>query len=528
MQAIARVWTRENMTSSKGSVVEIPLEELERSDDVGYYGSRAAVDGPPSKEGDTCDVYQPGRKVTTNCFDKAQLYYGLTSVQRYLEGLGIKIYRSVDDPSGNETRQAFPVKAHANAVSDLNAWYSPQEMDLTFGTAGEMSRGEDKWHLASDNDVSMHELGHLTLDVINPMIGNSWEGEGSGIHEGFADSLPAFYSNDSEISEDFFAAIGEKTDEEKGMRDVDNNLKLSDVSTESHDRGQVYSGLFWSVKKALENGNGGFGLTPRQAADLSLKILYNHAYMYSTAQPTTADYVQAMTTGIDALASADSLGVDAGALKKVVLSEAKARGLLGQQVTPSKIVENLDEAKEIAGPRTVFGHSVIRDYIGGKMDIRQQYYMTESGLPAKVIDGFAIVRADADGTRVHAEGLRKINDGQINETVNITASKAYDIAATDARKKIEQSKTNYMKAVGGEYKNIGEYLRAVRNAQMDYRVAEAAVRKLQRNSFAPAPRPELVIIPGSNELYYEIKVGLAVYYVGVSTGDPKFRKDYFV
>jgi len=531
IQQVARVWVRENMVSSRGEVAERGLEDLDRYDEVGLFGGRAAVDGPKAEAGIICEVFQPGKKVTTNCFDKAQLYHNLTSIQKYLDGLGIKIYRSVDDPSSGKTMNAFPVRAHANATSDLNAWYSPQDMDLTFGTSGAMSKGKDKWHLASDNDVSSHEFGHLALDVINPVIGSGWSGEGGAIHEGFADALAAMYFNDAEMSEDFLVAMGGEPNEGAGLRTVDNNLKLSKVSTESHDRGRVYSGFLWSIRKELLRQDGPFNLAEKDASDMVLKILFNHAYMYTVSTPSSQDFVNAIVAGIDALAAAGRLGVDAQALKEVVLTEAGYRELSKAVVVPGdngECVENFDKAKELAGPRSVFGSARVQKYIGGATDVRQQYYRTDKGYMAKVIGGIAVARTSVDGVKVYTSGLRPITGGQIDETVNISLAKAYEMMGVDAGKKLQQANSGYFTATQMTYKTKAEYIQAVKTAQMDYRIAERAIQRLQTRSFTGGPRPELAIIPGSNNLHYEVKVGLGIYYVNAATGDVIFKKDVFI
>jgi len=110
-------------------------------------------------------------------------------------------------------------------------------------------------------DIVAHETGHAVLDGLKP----GWLGWGNppqtgGLHESFGDLTAIFLALSqldqvealialsranlhaknflAELAEQFGNALGRPT----GLRNADNDLKLSDVSTEVHDLSQVFTG----------------------------------------------------------------------------------------------------------------------------------------------------------------------------------------------------------------------------------------------------------------------------------------------
>lgn len=523
----ASIWRNENRISSDEETVGVQLPEVDRETETGIYGKLAEVDVPLSGSLQNCGVFQPGKKVTTTCFDKGQLYYSLNYVQNYLLGLGVNIPKTLADSFG---AKAFPVKAHADAVSDLNAWYSPQTKELTFGTYGDMSKGQDRWHLAADGDVSTHEFGHLILDAINPLLGRGWKGEGGAIHEGFGDALTALLFDDPEMSEDFSTAMGQSPDKKKGLRTVDNSFTIGNTTTEVHDRGQVYAGFFWSLKKALSDPSGGFKLSSRQASDVTLRLLFEHAKVYQAASPSSKDFVQAVLAGVDALGKEEELGFDKDALKAVVVAEAGKRGMMkrGEQDTDSEAF-----ARSFEELRGKFGNNISFESVkknqagdGDVHEILQQRYKTARGFEADVVGGDAVVKKDERGNilSISTKGLRPIGPGEIDESVSISPARALSIAMGDAQKMKAKSSQWMMSLWGSRPK---DFIKIFAGLQMDYKIADTAIESLGKRGFDTI-KPGMAIIPNSNNLQYEIKVGLGIYYINAKTGEATFKKDVYV
>lgn len=522
---IISIWRNENRVSSDGEVTALEILDFFSEDMKGLYGRLVEVDGPPHGSVFTCEVMQPGREVTNNCFDKGQLYSSLNNVQTYLTGLGIDVAGII---ASRANTTPYLVRAHANAVSDLNAWYSPQGRDLTFGTAGEMEKGQDTWHLASDSDVSIHEFGHFMLDHVNPALGNGWAGEGRAIHEGFADALASLYFDDPEMSEDFNVALGGQPDKKAGLRLVNNDLTLKDVSQEEHDRGQVYAGLFWSVKTALADPNGPFKLSDRQAADLVIRLMFNQAALFTTSTPAPRDFADVMLMAIDSLASKNALGVDPEAFKSAVMLESSRRGLL-DYVEPDPLppgedwVYSMNDARRRFGPNVSFIPVSRSTFIGGGQEIYQQQVRTSKGFLVDVVGGKLFAKYDDQG-RVAFISTRDVREvGTIDETITISPSTARANAAGDASNRLKQASLWINGLWLSKPKN---FVPLLKQYQMDARVADTALTNLNRR-YLKDPEMKLVLIPKSNELHYEIKVGLAIYYVNAKTGSVTMQKDVF-
>lgn len=519
------VWRNENRVSSDGEVTVVEILDLLSEDLKGLYGRLVDVDGPPHGSVFTCEVMQPGREVTSVCFDKGQLYNTLEGVQNYLTGLGIDVAGII---ASRANTSHYLVRAHADAVPDLNAWYSPQDRDLTFGTAGDMEKGEDKWHLASDSDVGVHEFGHFMLDHVNPALGQGWAGEGRAIHEGFADAVAALYFDDPEMSEDFNVALGRPPDKKAGLRLVNNDLTLDDVSTEEHDRGQVYAGIYWAVKTALADQNGPFKLSDRQAADLVIRLMFNQAALFTTGQPTPRDFADIMLMAVDSLASKDALGVDPAALKDFIMVEVDRRKLL-QYVEPEPIppdedwLYSMNDVQRRFGPNVSFVPLSKSGFIGGDQEIYQQQVRTANGLLVDVAGGKLFVKHDDHGrvAFISTRDVRKVDT--IDETVKVSPSQARALAAKDASNRFDQA-NQWINALW--LKRPKDLVPLLKEFQMDARIAETALVNLGRR-YLKEPDMKFVLTPRSNELHYEIKVGLAIYYVNAKTGEVTLQKDVF-
>src|SRR3989338_3412592 len=148
------IWTAENAISSDGNTRDVSLPDLfegatdPRSQFVHVTGTTPSLQG--------IFKYQPyspqSPAVTNDPFDQVAVFNFLSSAYHYLGGLGFNMEGIIGSKHGGVSH---PIRAAANFMTDLNAYYSPSEDRLAFGTA------DGKWHLASDGDVVVHEGGHL-------------------------------------------------------------------------------------------------------------------------------------------------------------------------------------------------------------------------------------------------------------------------------------------------------------------------------------------------------------------------------
>ncbi len=273
------VWAKENNLSSDKQTVRVGLAEPIEAGATGLSSGPIRVTGSTVLNSvDGLAPFPNGGTVTADGFDQVQAVWAADNVLARLKGVGVDIPSFLVNAQNNGV-----MKLKANAIADQNAFYSPSANETTFGTSN------DTWHLASDGDVVTHELGHFTLDHLNPnMLGSS---EGGAIHEGYGDTMAALMFNDPELSEDF-----NQGHTPSWLRDVENDAKLSTVSTEVHDRGNVYSGFAWSTKKKLAELIG----DDAEAASLMLGVSVAHPLFYGSSTVTPEAYLVAMMKGADA------------------------------------------------------------------------------------------------------------------------------------------------------------------------------------------------------------------------------------
>ena len=163
------------------------------------------------------------------------------------------------------------IKAYPDAGVTPNAFYSRGQKALKFFHFTPNGSSEAVF-LCRSLDIVAHEAGHAILDGLKP----GWLGVGNvpqtgGLHEAFGDlsaiflalsqldqveALVALTKADlhdrnflAEVGEQFGGAIGRPA----GLRNADNNLRLSDVSNEVHAISQVFTGAIYDVLADIFN-----------------------------------------------------------------------------------------------------------------------------------------------------------------------------------------------------------------------------------------------------------------------------------
>lgn len=153
----------------------------------------------------------------------------------------------------------------AYGFTGANAFYSRNQKSLRFGRFLPSGGGTEIFTCRS-LDIVAHETGHAVLDGLKP----GWLAAGNppqtgGLHESFGDLTAIFLALSQldqveafiamtkadlhqknflqELAEQFGAALGRPM----GLRNADNDLKLSQVSNEVHDISQVFTGGIYDV-----------------------------------------------------------------------------------------------------------------------------------------------------------------------------------------------------------------------------------------------------------------------------------------
>jgi len=520
----ANVWTHENRISSDGKTKESCLSGL-LPNAKELIGLMIKVDGLTKLNGVFKHApYKPNSIVTTDGFDQTVLYHTLQSATKYLMDFGFNIPKVIAGRRGN----TFKITGHANGTTALNAWYSPQNGEMTFGT------NSDKWHLASDSDVSTHEFGHLLLDHFHPGLVGWYAKEGGAIHEGYGDALASGYFNDAEMSEDFAPQKGRPESKTDGLRNVNNDLTLDDVSKEVHDRGRVYGGFWWSIRKVLADPNGPFKLSERQAADIMLKLLVNHGANYKTSRPEPKDFVDAIMNGMMALASQGQLGVDPGKLGSVIAAEATRRKMIkspSEIKPPKKDFGSVSAVKDYLlrlGIQAFFDKVHTADFIGGTYEIYSQKIFSERFGYMTVIGRGLHIQRNRRGSIVSlsAKDILAVKNSQIEDDGDVDLKTAIELAVRHARSertRIQNQIKNFY--YGGGKRSVEE----LQHIQMEHEIAKTDLGNLtkiqQMAAGGSKPNVRVVLIDGSLTPQYEFKTGLSIYYVDTKTGGVTKKKD---
>jgi len=160
-----------------------------------------------------------------------------------------------------------PISVYPRAGLDANAYYSRNDKALRFyyfHPAG--NELNPLVYTCRSFDIVAHEVGHAVLDSLKPgFLSSSWHPQTGGLHESFGDLTTIFTmlaqmdfceaiiveSKADLHTKSFFPALAEQFGEAlgrpMGLRNADNNLKLSDVSTQVHDISRVFTGAIYDI-----------------------------------------------------------------------------------------------------------------------------------------------------------------------------------------------------------------------------------------------------------------------------------------
>jgi hypothetical protein len=168
----------------------------------------------------------------------------------------------------NSATNADPLSVFPHGLPDtMNAFYSRSAKALKFGDF--ISSGTPpppRVFTCRSLDIVAHETGHAVLDGLKPgwlLAGNP--PQTGGLHESFGDLTAIFLTLSqldqveaviaqtkanlhdktflSDLAEQFGLALGRPN----GLRNADNDLKLSEVGTEVHAISQVFTGAIYDI-----------------------------------------------------------------------------------------------------------------------------------------------------------------------------------------------------------------------------------------------------------------------------------------
>lgn len=157
------------------------------------------------------------------------------------------------------------ITVHPRAGVDRNAFYSRTAKVLKFFFFTPAGQTQQVFTCRS-LDITAHEMGHAILDGLKPgWLGAANPPQTGGLHEAFGDLSAVFLTLSqpdqaealvamtranlhdknflSAVAEEFGAALNRPY----GLRNADNDLKLSEVGNEVHDISQVFTGAIYDI-----------------------------------------------------------------------------------------------------------------------------------------------------------------------------------------------------------------------------------------------------------------------------------------
>lgn len=490
---------------------------------------------------------------TTQGFDEVLDFTSLTSLFEYLKGLKLDV-PAVVKASHKGKGHRLEVNVNTEVDEDCNAYYSIQGDDITFASCKKM-------HTAADLDAVFHEFGHYILahleprfteppDVVNepwPPHGTYSRGAQDAIHEGFADTLAALVNGNSVIGEDFTP---------KGLRNVDNKLTILTTSGFAHDRGRVYSGFFWSMKKLLESREAGLPAT-EDATTATIGLLWEHALHYQVGTPSSEDFVDAVLAGAEALINADRLHADRTFLRDAILDEANKRGMVTGTFLKerrAKGTASSDPLSFLARPsgnrrylsakhareelakdgRTEFGAPSVVATAAGEREYHPQVYITTSGQRVSVVGaGLLVTRIAPQGmfftpqtevTHINTEGMRDLSrEGAVDETVKVAAG----AAQMKLRNEMGEWAARIQQDLAAQRKKPESEAQPYR-AGLLARDAKALAAALAIIAKGGLPAPSLALLPGAVTLAWRFDANDITGYVDAATGKVTLARNYIV
>jgi len=166
----------------------------------------------------------------------------------------------------NSSSNTDPLQVFPHGLPNvMNAYYSRSDRALKFGDF--VANGTvDRIFTCRSFDIVSHETGHAVLDGLKPKwIQNSAPPQTGGLHESFGDLTAIFVALSqldqveaviaqtkadlhdktflADMAEQFGLALGRPN----GLRNADNDLKLSETGNEVHAISQVFTGAIYDI-----------------------------------------------------------------------------------------------------------------------------------------------------------------------------------------------------------------------------------------------------------------------------------------
>jgi hypothetical protein len=208
---------------------------------------------PVARNANTDFIFKPGTAEFDCAHTWAVVRQTLTMLERLRGGTPIPW-------AWNRNGNTDVLTVHPLAGETANAYYSRGQQALKFFYFTP-DGGSKPVHTCRSLDIVAHEAGHAILDGLKPgWLASASTPQTGGLHESFGDLCAVFLALSqldqveavvalskadlhdktfiAAVAEQFGSALGRPT----GLRNADNDLKLSEVSNEVHAISQVFTG----------------------------------------------------------------------------------------------------------------------------------------------------------------------------------------------------------------------------------------------------------------------------------------------
>ena len=170
------------------------------------------------------------------------------------------------------------IEVYPRGGMDANAYYSRRERSLRFFYFHpNKDENAPLVYTCRSFDIVAHETGHAILDALRPGYWSSAHPQTGGLHESFGD-LTAIFTMLAQMDQceaviaeskadlhakTFFPAVAEQFGEalyghRLGLRNADNDLKLSEVSNQVHAISQVFTGACYDILADMFDNNAAY------------------------------------------------------------------------------------------------------------------------------------------------------------------------------------------------------------------------------------------------------------------------------
>jgi hypothetical protein len=332
----------------------------------------------------------------------------LTMAQRALASAGLA---SILPWQWNSATNAEPLNVYSHGLPDtMNAFYSRNDKSVKFGDFVKPgSNPAQRIFTCRSLDIVAHETGHAILDALKPgwiTFGNL--PQTGGLHESFGDLTAIFLTLSqldeveaviaqtksnlhdktflSDLAEEFGLALGRPN----GLRNADNDLKLSQTGTEVHAISQVFTGGIYDVLADI------FSFEKKPSVKDDAKVLYDCAqYLYGLLLRAILAAPANNTTFADVVNQMLNISVTDGKpvqYRNFIRNEFHAREVV---VSPTPLTEDFQEGVQlepvahihdngIQDRRTCCGTMKLEEYFGLFDTLTQEQNAIKQSFTSKI------------------------------------------------------------------------------------------------------------------------------------------------